>query len=248
MWIPGVYDPETNLYIVGTGNPTPAYTSQTRGEGDNLYTCALVAINVDTGKLAWHFSTSPHDTHDWDSAQTPVLFDGVIDGQPRKLVMQAARNGYNFTLDRATGQHIATGKFSEHANWASGVDRRGSPARIPAKDHHIAGALVSPQNAGATNWAPPAFSPDTGLFYVSSNESYSMYYLTETGPLGAMGLGGKEESNVTTFGSFINAIDYKTGKVAWRHHYAGSGSWGGTYIGHAYMTCLLYTSDAADEL
>lgn len=73
MWIPDVYDPETKLYIVGTGNPTPAYTSQTRGEGDNLYTCSLVAVHVATGKLAWHFATSPHDTHDWDSPQTPIL-------------------------------------------------------------------------------------------------------------------------------------------------------------------------------
>lgn len=251
MWIPGAYDPETNLYIVGTGNPTPAYTSQTRGEGDNLYTCALVAINVDTGKLAWHFSTSPHDTHDWDSSQTPVLFDGVINGQPRKLVMQATRNGYNFTLDRVTGKHIATGKFSEHANWASGVDEQGRPVRIPAKDHHVGGALVSPQNAGATNWAPPAFSPETGLFFVSSNESYSMYYLTETGELGAMGLGGKEESNVGSFGTFLNAIDYKTGKVVWRHRYSGSGSWGGTYIGHAYLTTagrLLFGGDPGGNL
>ena len=119
--------------------------------------------------------------------------------------MQATRNGYYFALDRVTGEHVVTGKFSEAANWAKGIDERGSPVREPAKDHHIGGALVSPQNAGATNWAPPAFSPDTGLFYVSSNESYSMYYLTETGPLGAMGLGGKEEQNVTSLGSFMNA-------------------------------------------
>ena len=78
-WVPGAYDPETRLYIVGTGNPTPAYTSAPRGEGlDNLFTCALVAINVDTGKMAWYYQTSPHDTHDWDSAQTPVLVDGDV--------------------------------------------------------------------------------------------------------------------------------------------------------------------------
>jgi alcohol dehydrogenase (cytochrome c) len=251
MWIPGAYDPETKLYIVGTGNPTPAYTSQTRGEGDNLYTCALVAINVDTGKLAWHHSTSPHDTHDWDSAQTPVLFDREFNGRQRKLVMQATRNGYHFVLDRVTGEHLVTGKFSDAANWARGIDERGSPVREPAKDHHIGGALVSPNNAGATNWAPPAFNPDTGLFYVASNDSYSMYYLTETGPLGAMGLGGKEEQNVTSMGTFMNAIDYRTGKVAWRHRYAGSGSWGGTYIGHAYLTTaggLLFGGDPGGNI
>ena len=251
MWIPGVYDPETKLYIVGTGNPTPSYTSQTRGEGDNLYTCALVAINVMTGKLAWHHSTSPHDTHDWDSAQTPVLVDDTVNGQPRKLVLQATRNGYFFTLNRVTGEHIVTTKFSTEANWAKGIDARGRPERNPAKDFHVGGALVSPQNAGATNWAPPAFSPDTGLFYVSRNESYSMYYLTETGPLGAMGLGGKEEGNVTSLGTFITAIDYKTGKTAWEHRYAGSWWWGGTYIGHGYLTTagrLLFGGDPGGNL
>ena len=246
MWIPGAYDPATKLYIVGTGNPTPAYTSQTRGEGDNLYTCALVAIHVDTGKLVWYFSTSPHDTHDWDSTQTPILVDAPFNGRPTRIVMQATRNGYYYVLDRMTGEHLVTGKFSEAANWAKGLDKQGRPERDPAKDFDVGGALVSPQNAGATNWAPPAFSPQTGLFYVSSNESYAMYYLTETGALGAMGLGGKEEQNVTSFGTFLNAIDYKTGKVVWRHRYSGSAQWGGTYIGHAYLTTagrLLFGGD-----
>src|SRR3989442_5374522 len=167
-WVPGSYDPETNLYIFGTGNPSPAYTSQTRGEGDNLFTCAIVAINVDTGKMAWYYQTSPHDTHDWDSAQTPV--------------------------------------------------------RNPDKDFHIGGSLVSPANQGATNWPPPAFSPEAGLFYVPSTDTYAMYYLTETDPRGAMGLGGKEELNVATAGSYLTAIDYKTGKIAWRHKYRTLGN------------------------
>ena len=82
-WVPGAYDPETRLYIIGTGNPTPAYTSAPRGEGlENLFTCALVAIHVDTGKMAWYYQTSPHDTHDWDSAQTPVFVDGEFNGRP----------------------------------------------------------------------------------------------------------------------------------------------------------------------
>jgi alcohol dehydrogenase (cytochrome c) len=251
MWIPGSFDPATRLYITGTANPTPAYTSQNRGSGDNLYTCSLVALNIDTGKLAWHFSTSPHDTHDWDSAQTPVLIDAPFGGRPRKLVLQATRNGYFFVLDRVTGEHLVTSKFSEEANWAKGVDKRGSPEREPAKDFHIGGALVSPQNAGAVNWAPPAFSPQTGLFYLAMNESYAMYYLTETDPRGAMGLGGKEEQNVATFGTFLLAIDYTTGKPRWKRHFPGSGSWGGTYIGHHYLTTaggLLFGGDPGGNL
>ena len=221
LWLPGVYDPETHLYIFGTGNPTPAYTSQTRGEGDNLFTCAIVAVNVDTGKMAWYYQTSPHDTHDWDSAQTPVLVDGEFRGSgPRKLVLTASRNGYYFTLDRATGEHLVTSMFSRHGELGeAGLNAKGQPVRDPAKDHDIAGALVSSANGGATNWPPPAYSPDTGLLYVPTSETYAMYYLTETDPRGAMGLGGKDEVSVGTMGSFISAIDYKTGKTVWKHKF-----------------------------
>ncbi|HEY1755945.1 MAG TPA: acido-empty-quinoprotein group A [Bryobacteraceae bacterium] len=226
MWVPGSYDPETHLYIIGTGNPSPAYTSQTRGEGDNLFTCSIVAINVDTGKMAWFYQTSPHDTHDWDSAQTPVLVDGEFNGKPRKMVLTASRNGYYFTLDRVTGEHLVTSKYSDSANWAKGLNEKGQPIRDPKKDFDIGGALVSPANGGITNWPPPAYSPDTGLFYVPQNDSYAMYYLTETDPRGAMGLGGKEEQSLGSTGGYLTAIDYKTGKIAWRHKYPGTGGGG----------------------
>lgn len=226
MWVPGSYDPETHLYITGTGNPTPAYTSGTRGEGANLYTCAIVAINVDTGKLAWYYQNSPHDTHDWDSAQTPILVDAEFNGKPRKLVLTAARNGYYFTLDRLTGEHLVTSKYSDTVNWAKGLDKKGAPVRDPAKDVLVGGTLVSPNEGGATNWPPPSFSPDTGLFYVPQSDNYAMVYLTETDPRGAMGLGGKDEIGVGSAGSYLTAIDYKTGKVAWRHRYPGTGGGG----------------------
>ncbi|HZS53670.1 MAG TPA: acido-empty-quinoprotein group A [Bryobacteraceae bacterium] len=248
MWIPGSYDPETHLYILGTGNPTPAYTSQSRGPGDNLYTCSLVAINVDTGKLVWHFQTSPHDTHDWDSAQTPILVDAPFNGKMRKLVIQATRNGYFFTLDRVTGEHLVTGKYSQTANWSKGVDERGEPVRIPAKDYDIGGALVSPANGGITNWPPPSFDPETGLFYVPQSDSYAMYYLTETDPRGAMGLGGKEEVGVGSAGVYLTAINYQTGEVAWRHRYPGIQSYGG---GNGILTTagkLLFAGDAGGNL
>jgi len=219
-WLPGAYDPETRLYIIGTGNPTPAYMSAPRGEGlDNLFTCAIVAVHVDTGKMAWYFQTSPHEMHDWDSAQTPVLVDGTINGKPRKLVVTASRNGYYFTLDRLTGERLVTNQFSETVNWAKGLNSKGQPVRDPAKDHHVGGALVSSANGGATNWPPAAFSPDTGFLYVPTAENYAMYYLTELDPRGAMGLGGKEEVGVGGGGSYLSAIDYKTGKTVWKHRY-----------------------------
>lgn len=226
-WLPGVYDPETHLYIFGTGNPTPAYTTG-RGDGDNLFTCALVAVNVDTGKMAWHFQTSPHDMHDWDSAQTPILIDAVIRGRPRKLVSTAARNGYFFTVDRVTGEHLVTSRYGMATNWVQTVAPNGSLRRDPGKDPTIAGSLVSPTAGGTINWEPPAYSPDTGLFYVSERNGYSMFYLTDPDPRGSMGLGGKIEVGVGSGGSFLTAIDPKTGRIAWRRPYPrGNGGGGG---------------------
>jgi alcohol dehydrogenase (cytochrome c) len=220
-WIPGSYDPETHLYLYGTGNPTPAYT-QGRGDGDNLFTSSLIAVNVDTGKMAWYYQTSPHDTHDWDSTQTPVLVDMPFNGRMRKLVITATRNGYFFVLDRTTGEHLVTSKFGLVNNWASGLDEKGQPKRNPNKDATIAGSLV---NGDVTNYPPPTFSPLTGLFYVHEQNTMRISYLTEPDPRGSMGLGGTTGGGNIPFGTNIVAIDYKTGKIAWRKE-INSGSTG----------------------
>ena len=111
-WVPGAYDPETHLYIFGTGNPTPAYTPAGRGIGVGLFTCSLVAVNVDTGKMAWYYQTSPRDMHDWDSTQTPVLFD-CDDQRPAAKARVHGRAERLFLHPRSvTGEHIASGKFS----------------------------------------------------------------------------------------------------------------------------------------
>ena len=225
-WLGGAYDPETHLYIFGTGNPTPAYTVG-RGEGDNLFTGSLIAVNVDTGKMAWYFQTAPHDMHDWDSAQTPVLVDAPFKGRTRKLVMTAARNGYFFVLDRVTGEHLLTTKYGSSTNWVKEIDAKGRPMRNPEKDASIGGALVSPSAGGTINWQPPAFNPATGLFYVSESNQFSIFYLLDTDPRGSMGLGGHEESRAGSGGSFLTAIDYKTGQAAWRHKYEGGTGGGG---------------------
>ncbi len=219
-WIPGSYDPETHLYIFGTGNPTPAYTTG-RGEGDNLFTSSLVAVNVDTGKLAWYFQTSPHDTHDWDSTETPIFADMPFNGRPRKLVLTATRNGYFFVLDRTTGERLVTSKFGLVNNWASGLDAKGQPKRNPHKDATIAGSLV---NADVTNYPPPTFSPDTGLFYVHEQNSMRISYLMDPDPRGSMGLGGTGGGGNLSWGTQIVAIDYKTGKIVWRHEINGGSS------------------------
>ncbi len=197
--------------------------------------------------MAWYYQTSPHDTHDWDATQTPVLFDAEYNGKMRKLVFQATRNGYNFTLDRVTGEHLVTGKFGESANWAKGINEKGQPVREPAKDFDPAGALVSPANQGETNWPPAAFSPETGLVYVPAQDNYAMYYLTELDPRGAMGLGGKEEASLGSTRSYIAAIDYQTGKTAWRHIYPTPGG----SMGSGMMTTagtLLFAGDVDGNL
>jgi len=215
-WAPGTYDPELHLYYLGTGNPNPVLTGKSR-LGDNLYTCSIVALNVDTGKLVWHFQPSPHDTHDWDAAQTPVLIDGIIDGQPRKLLAQANRNGYFFLLDRTNGKSVKTAPMSRTMNWSKGISSTGQPIPDPDKEATVEGVLVSPNTGGATNWPPPSFDPETGLFYVGTAENFSMFYLTDTDPH-PEGWGAAER-DAGYFGAFLNAIDYKTGKIVWRHRY-----------------------------
>ncbi len=220
-WMPGTYDPQLNLYYVGTGNPNPVMAEKSR-KGDNLYTCSIVALNPDTGKLAWYYQVSPHDVHDWDAVETPVLIDGVIDGKPRKLLAQASRNGYFFLLDRTNGEHILTKPFIDTLNWAEGLNAKGQP--IPKRDKYpsVDGVLVSPASGGATNWPSPSFNPETGLLYVGSSKTFSMFYLTDTDerPEGWGGL----DSVVGSEGGALLAIDYKTGNIAWHHDWpSGTG-------------------------
>jgi alcohol dehydrogenase (cytochrome c) len=245
-WLPGVYDPETKLYIFGTGNPIPAYTVG-RGEGDNLFTCALIAVNVDTGKMAWYFQTSPHDMHDWDSAQTPVLIDGIVKGKKRKLVSTAARNGYFFTVDRVTGENVVTSKYGTSTNWVKSIDANGSLRRDPGKDPIVPGSIVSPTAGGTVNWEPPAFSPETGYVYVPERNGISIFYLTDPDPRGSMGLGGKDEVNVGNGGNFLTAIDYRTGKIGWRHRYPGNGGGGGGGV-LATAGKLVFAGDAGGNI
>ncbi|MEP6962487.1 MAG: PQQ-binding-like beta-propeller repeat protein, partial [Acidobacteriota bacterium] len=134
-WVPSTYDPGLNLLYLGTGNPQPVIAGQGR-EGSNLYTECIVAIDADSGKLKWYFQPSPHDTHDWDAVQTPVLFDGEVNGRPRKLLAQASRNGWFFVLDRVTGERIVSSEYVK-TNWALGVDAKGQPIPNPKKQPQL---------------------------------------------------------------------------------------------------------------
>ena len=247
-WMPGSYDPETKLYIFGTGNPTPAYTARVRGpKGEaNLFTCTIIAVNVETGKMVWYFQPSPTDTHDWDATQPPVLVDGMFKGKQRKMVMQASRNGYFFVLDRTTGEHLLTMKYLESANWADSVNARGQPERNPAKDNTVAGSLVSPDADGATNWFPPSYDPQAGLLYVVLRERFAMFYLTNTDPRMLVGLGGSEQVEVGSLGTSIVAIDYQRGRLAWKYPLDGWAGWSTGLLSTAGR--LLFANDGAGNL
>jgi alcohol dehydrogenase (cytochrome c) len=234
-WMAGTYDPDLNLIYWGTGNPTPVLTAANR-PGDNLYTCSIVALNPDTGKLAWAFQPSPHDTHDWDAVEIPVLVDGPFHGQQRKMLMQASRNGYFFVLDRTNGKNLLTVPFGP-VNWASHIAENGSPIPEPKKEPSPDGVLIAPDEGGLTNFRSPSFDPKTGLFIVDAHPSWSIYFSKPADGTygwagGDYGLWGK---------GVIEAIDYQTGKLRWTHEVGPGGSSAGVLTTDSGLT---FTGDA----
>jgi alcohol dehydrogenase (cytochrome c) len=239
MWMTGTYDPEINLLFVGTGNPTPTLNGPAR-PGDNPWTCAIVAIDPDTGKLAWGFQASPHDTHDWDAAEVPVLVDAPFNGSPRKLLLQASRNGYFFVLDRTTGKSLLTKKFAA-ANWSKETDEAGRPVPDPAKEPARDGRLVAPNESGGTNYRSPSFDPKTGFLVVSAHDSYGIYFFKPEH--GAYGWAGADY-NVWGRG-VLRAVDYRTGRVAWHHELGDSDASAGVLTTES---GLVFTGDSSSNV
>jgi len=238
-WMTGTYDPALNLLYWGIGNPNPVLAGEGR-LGDNLYTCSIVALNPNTGKLAWHFQPSPHDVHDWDAVQTPVLFDADFKGKKRKLLAQASRNGFFFVLDRTTGEHLVTAPYIDQT-WSSGIDVKGRPIAKPEAAPSPDGALVEPGSDGSTNWMAPSFDPQTGLFYVNARRIFSVYYNTVTSK--AEGWGGRDR--ILWANSTLRAIDYHTGKIEWNREIGEGEGLAGilTTAGR-----LLFSADNAENL
>jgi alcohol dehydrogenase (cytochrome c) len=224
VWVTGSYDPETNLTYWGTGNPGPDWDGRSR-LGDNLYSCSVIALDADTGKLKWHYQFSPHNEFDWDSTQIPVLVDTDWQGRPRKLMLWANRNGMYYVLDRATGQFLKGHPFVK-VNWATDFDGKGRPILAPGIEPTREGTLVYPGNQGGTNWYNPSYSPRTGLFYIPTWENSSSVY--------SLGVAPPEFHDGQTFaGAFprntdateetysaIRAIDPKTGEKKWDYRMA----------------------------
>jgi acido-empty-quinoprotein group A len=220
-WLTGTYDPDLNLVYWGTANPNPVLDGSTRA-GANLFTCTIVALNPDTGKMVWYFQVSPHDVHDWDAVQTPVLVDAEFQGKPRKLLLQASRNGYFFVLDRTNGKALLSVPY-EDINWSAGVNKDGQPMGKIEKYPSPEGTLVEPDAIGATNWMAPSFDPDTGLLYVDTHRSYSLYYAFDNGK--PEGFGGRD---LTVWSkSYLRAIDYHTGKSRWKIDLGYGWDWAG---------------------
>jgi len=238
-WMTGTYDPELNLIYWGTGNPTPVLEGHTR-PGDDEWSCSIVALNPDTGKLAWGFSASPHDTHDWDAVETPVLVDGDFHGKPRKMLMQTSRNGYFFVLDRTNGKSLLTIPYGP-TNWALGVDKQGRPIPNPDKEPARDGRLVAPDEGGLTNYRAPSFDPATGLFIVDAHPSWSLYFAKpEDGTYGWAG------ADYGLWGEgLIEAIDYQTGKIRWTHEAGPYGSGAGVLTTDSGLTI---TGDATGNV
>jgi alcohol dehydrogenase (cytochrome c) len=171
-WQTGAYDPETNLLYWGTGNPGP-WNSDLR-KGDNKWSCSLLAIDVDTGEIKWGYQYTPNDAWDYDGNNAPVLIDVTIDGKPRKVAVQANRNGFLYVLDRVTGEFIYASATVEGINWTSGLDpKTGRPTVNEDKRPKSGGDKVEPiipGLEGGTNWFPIASNPDKGIVYLNTND------------------------------------------------------------------------------
>ncbi len=173
--MPGTFDPDLNTIYWATSNPAPDFDGGPR-PGDDLYTDCLLALDADTGKLKWYFQFTPHDLFDYDAVETPVLIDAVYQGKPRKLLVQANRNGFLYVLDRTDGKFLSAVQFAEKQNWAKGIDAQGRPIRTGVMPT-AKGTRICPSISGATNWYSPSYNPATKLFYFLALESCDIYLL-----------------------------------------------------------------------
>ena len=227
-WMTGSYDAELDTLYWAIGNPGPDMIGDDR-QGDNLYSDSVVALDAKTGRRKWHFQFTPHDVHDYDAQQPIVLVDATWKGQPRKLLLQANRNGYFYVLDRITGEFLSGTPYVKNITWASGLTKEGRPIVVPNMEPTREGRRVCPSLEGASNWYSASFSPRTGLFYVQTNDKCGLFTrVDQTWESGKSFMGGTFAAAPEPAQRVLRAIDIQTGKVAWELPQFGSvDSWGG---------------------
>ncbi len=215
-WLTGTYDPEAKLVYWPTGNPCPDYNGDRR-EGDNLYSSSILAIDPNTGKLRWYYQFSPHELHDWDANETPMLVDANFHGQQRKLLVQANRNGFFYVLDRLTGKVLMAEPFVKKLTWAKAIGTDGRPVPLSNSKPTAEGTRVCPSVWGAANWPSTAFHPGTGLFYVMATESCAVYTKSDESWQAGESFygGGSHRSPGDVSRQFLRALDLQTGKLVW---------------------------------
>jgi alcohol dehydrogenase (cytochrome c) len=222
-WMPGTYDPDLNTLFWGTSNPAPDFDGGPR-PGDDLYTDCVLALDPDTGKLKWYFQFTPHDLYDYDATETPVLVDAEYQGTPRKLLVQANRNGFLYTLDRTDGKFLSAVPFVEKLNWAKGIDTQGRPIRT-AVQPSPEGTLVCPGYAGATNWFSPAYNPETHMLYFLALEECGTF-LTKPDSFqegrAFYATGVKHEPGAIRQKTLL-AFNIESGEFAWRYPQVDAG-------------------------
>lgn len=217
-WMTGSYDPDLKLLYWGVGNPGPAYQGDGR-EGDNLYSNSVVALEAETGRLRWYFQFTPHDEHDYDATEIPVLVDATVGGRPRKLLLSANRNGFYYVLDRESGAFLSATEFVNQT-WADSIGPGGRPFVRSGSGPSVQGTRVAPGDNGGTNWWSPSYHAGTGLFYVPALEQAGVFFktpvpqMTSANPEGSAGQSQREP-----FSTAVRALDAATGKLRWEFRF-----------------------------
>jgi len=215
-WMTGTYDPALDIVYWPVGNPGPDYDGSER-EGDNLYTDSILALEAKTGKLKWYYQFTPHDVHDWDAQEPPVLVDTNWLGQPRRLLLQANRNGFFYVLDRTNGQLLLGKQYLRKLNWAEPtIGKDGRPVLKDLPKDANGDTYVCPGFQGGANWYSTSFNPATGLYYFSSLERCNIFSARRgewQAGKGYMG-GTARPAPGESFEKFLRAINIQTGEVA----------------------------------
>ena len=212
-WMTGTFDPESHLLFWGTGNPNPDYWGHGR-EGDNLYTNSLIAVDARTGALQWHYQFTPHDTHDWDANQIPMLAELTIGGAARKVVMLANRNGFFYVLDRRDGALLLGRPFTD-TTWAREIGKDGRP--IVLNDGTKA---CVPDQWGGTNFNPPSFDAARGLLFLNTRETCAIFVPQEPANApGKQNFGGVVRVDREKAYGALRAIDPATGERKWEFRF-----------------------------